>query len=311
LIVLFEPWNLGDALIAASVARVSPDRLVLACNSRWHEVLQLASNNSLNLISLDLPYVWRSEKKYFSLGDAASLKKKFPPAQQGDMKVISIRGDVRDWIAARRIFSGAFFSFNGWLQFCARKSSLLDLPFRHGFVAVRNRYKSWADATGIPFGTVEQMFALHLEKPADSPILIHVGVQWRSKQYPHVAQLAELLRRAGNHVDILAGPDDPLPDGIAESSVFRPKWHELVARIRNAGCVISNDSGAMHLAAYLGCRTLALSRCSNISEWLPPGVTALSSPSAPHGYRPVPDYWSDHILPDWPLPDEVVGSLSP
>jgi ADP-heptose:LPS heptosyltransferase len=110
-------------------------------------------------------------------------------------------------------------------------------------------------------------------------------------------------------VEILAGPDDPLPPDISADMVQRPQWPELVAQLRTARYVICNDSGPMHLAAYLGCRTLALSRCSNILEWLPPGVTAISSPSAPKGYRPVPDYWSDRILTDWAAPDEVIAYL--
>jgi hypothetical protein len=307
LILLFEPWNLGDAVIAASVARLAPDRFILACNSRWHEVL-LASNGSLNLLPLDLPYVWRTEKKFFSLGAAATLKAQFSDVQLRDTKVISIRGDVRDWLAAHRIFSGAKFGFTGWLPFCARKMSLFDLPFKHGYMTVRNRYRAWADAADIPFNELECSYS-KTERHTDAPVVIHVGAQWRSKQYPHVAELGELLTRAGSRVVILAGPNDPLPEKITNDKVQRPKWPELVTYFRTARHVICNDSGPMHLAAFLGCRTMALSCCSNTSEWLPPGVTALSSPSAPHGYRPSPDYWTDQVLPGWPEPNEVMANM--
>jgi glycosyl transferase family 9 (putative heptosyltransferase) len=310
LILLFEPWNLGDAIIAASVARLAPDRFILACNSRWHEVLTLASDGSLNLLPLNLPYVWRTDKKFFSLGDAAAtvaaLKSKTPQK----IEVVSIRGDIRDWVAAHRLFQGTAFKFTGWLPFCARKISIFDLPFKHGYLTLRNRYRAWAEATGISFGVVENAYTTHHEKRDDAPVMIHVGAQWRSKQYPHVAELAELLKSAGKRVEILAGPSDSLPTGIAADMVQRPKWPELVAHLRSARYVVTNDSGPMHLAAYLGCRTLALSRCSNITEWLPPGVTALSSPSAPRGYRPVPDYWSDRVLPNWTSPVEVMACLN-
>lgn len=309
LILLFEPWNLGDALIAASVARLAPDRVILACNSRWHEVLTLASGAPLNLLPLDLPYVWRTGKKYFSLGDAASLGSQFSIAQLRDTEIISIRGDARDWLAARRIFGGASVTFTGWLPFCARKIPLLDLPFKHGVLKVRNRYRAWAEAAGMPFCLVKQAYAVHPGKEDDAPIMLHVGAQWRSKQYPHAAELAELLRAAGNRVEILAGPDDPLPPGIPRDAVQRPAWPELIEQLRAARYVVANDSGPMHLAAFAGCRTMALSRCSNIAEWLPPGVTALSSPSAPRGYRPIPDYWSDRVLPDWPSPHEVIATI--
>jgi hypothetical protein len=310
LIVLFEPWNLGDAIIAASVARLAPERFILACNSRWHEVLTLASDSPVTLLPLDLPYVWRTDKKFFSLGDAASTAAALKSVTHQITEVISIRGDIRDWIAAHRIFRGAAFKFSGWVPFCARKISLVDLPFKYGYLNVRNRYRAWAEATGIPFSTFEGSYAVHQGKPDNSPVVIHVGAQWRSKQYPHVAELAELLKSSGKRVDILAGPNDSLPDGMSAESVQRPKWPELVAYLRCARYVVTNDSGPMHLAAYLGCQTLALSRCSNITEWLPPGVAALSSPSAPKGFRPLPEYWSDTILRDWPSPAEVLSCLN-
>jgi hypothetical protein len=308
--ILFEPWNLGDAIIAASVARTAPDQILLACNSNWHDVLRLATGDSLQLLPLDLPYVWRKDKRFFSLGDAASLRPSFNVGQHRDMKVISIRGDVRDWIAARRIFNGATFAFSGWFPFCARKISILDLPFKFGCLEVRNRYKAWAEAAAVPFNIIENTYLLHSAHFSDAPVVIHVGAQWRSKQYPHVEELVELLKSSGIRVEMLAGPNDPLPPKISPDMVQRPKWPELVARLRSARHVITNDSGPMHLAAFLGCRVIALSRCSNILEWIPAGVTALSSPSAPRGYRPVKTYWSDQILTDWPSPTDVLACLN-
>jgi hypothetical protein len=309
LIVLFEPWNLGDAIIAASVARLAPERFILACNSNWHEVLTLASNGSLQLLALDLPYVWRTDKKIFSLGDALSAAAALKSDPLRKYEIISIRGDFRDWVAAHRIFRGAGFKFSGWLPFCARKISLLDLPYKHGFLSVRNRYRAWTEAAGIPFSLLERACSLHSEKQGDAPVVIHVGAQWRSKQYPHVAELAGLLNLAGYRVEIVAGPNDQLPAGIPGDYVQRPKWPELVAQLRTARHVVTNDSGPMHLAAYLGCQTLALSRVSNVLEWLPPGAEALSSPSAPNGYRPVRGYWSDQVLHGWPSPDEVMKAM--
>ena len=310
MVLLFEPWSLGDALIAASVARLDPSRFVLACNSRWHEVLLLASNDTLNLLPLDLPYVWRTGKNFFSLGEAASFRSIFSSVQLSSSEIISIRGDIRDFLAAHRIFKGAKFSFTGWRPFLARKLAVLDRPFAAGTLPIRNRYRAWAEATGIPFGIVENSYNVRQKKEDEAAVVIHVGAQWRSKQYPHVAELIGLLTKIGRRVDILAGPDDPLPPGILADTVQRPRWPELVATLKNACYVISNDSGPMHLAAFLGCQTIALSRCSNILEWLPPGVTALSSPSTPRGYRPIPAYWSDQVLSDWPSPDEIMACLN-
>lgn len=309
MVILFEPWNLGDALSAASVARLDPSSFILACNSAWHEVLLQASDGSLNLLPLDLPYVWRTGKRFFSLGDAARLKSHFSASELRQLEVVSIRGDLRDWFAARRLFPGAVFNFSGWRPFMARKLDLFDRPFTSGAFPVRNRYRAWADAAGIPFSRIEHSYPLNTVSAPDAPVLIHVGAQWRSKQYPHVAELTELLKIAGRRVEILAGPTDTIPSGVAVENIQRPVWSKLAAQMKGAHIVIANDSGPMHLAAFLGCRVIALSRCSNIAEWLPPGVIALSSPSAPRGYRPVKDYWSDRVLPDWPAPEQVLACL--
>jgi hypothetical protein len=307
--LLYEPWNLGDAIIAASAASACPETIMLACNSRWHEVLTLISRGSLRLIPLDLPYVWRSHQGWYDLSPPPPLSDFIPESDRHDLEVISIRGDLRDWISARRTFKEARFRFSGWIPYLARWIAPLDLPYRYGMLPVRNRYRAWATAAGVPSGEIERQSRARLQSGSGGPVVIHLGAQWRSKQYPHVAELAALLEKAGHRVEMLAGPEDPLPPGIGEDVVTRPRWPELVQRLAGGSFVITNDSGPMHLAAYLGCRTLALSRCSNITEWLPPGARALSSPAAPRGYTPVRKYWSDAVLPGWRRPEEVVALL--
>lgn len=310
MILLFEPWNLGDALIAASVARLDPDRFVLACNDSWHEPLRLACGAPLRLLPLDLPYVWRSGKRFFSLGESGNLAAAFSRDELTRLEVVSIRGDLRDFLAARRIFPAARVRFTGWREFLARKCALFDRPFARGALPVRNRYRAWAEACGLPPDELERGYPTPPPRRPGAPVVIHVGAQWRSKQYPLVFELSERLEREGREVTILAGPKDPLPPGVPPARVQRPAWPRLVETLRDAELVLANDSGPMHLAAYLGCRTVALSRCSNIQEWLPPGVQALSSPLAPRGYRPLPGYWSDRILSDWPGTEAVMAALS-
>lgn len=307
--VLYEPWNLGDAIIAASIASASSDAIMLACNSRWHEVLTIISNGSLRLLPLDLPYVWRSHKGWYDLSPPPPLAHFIPDRDRHRIEVISIRGDLRDWMSAHRTFKEASFNFSGWLPYLARWVAFLDLPYRHGLLGVRNRYRAWARAAGIPFSDIEKRRQSQAPPSGQAPVIIHVGAQWRSKQYPHVADLVALLKRTGHRVEIVAGPEDPLPPGIGPDDTQRPRWPGLVQQLRSARYVITNDSGPMHLAAFLGCRTLALSRCSNIAEWLPPGARALSSPAAPRGYSPIRKYWSDAVLPGWPKPEEVIALM--
>ncbi len=200
---------------------------------------------------------------------------------------------------------------NGWLRFLGRKSALFNLPYAFGFLAVQNRYRSWADLSGVPFFQIEQTYdRTRTDAPLNGRVLIHVGAQWQSKQFPHTRSLQERLEKDGWLVTLIAGPSDRLPDGIAEDGVVRAVGIDLVTQLKTAEHVITNDSGPMHLAAFLGCRTTVLARTSPIEEWIPPGVRVLASPKIPRGYRPHRRYMSDEALPDWPSVESVSAGLN-
>jgi len=303
-LILFEPWNMGDALIAAAIALQDPTRLVLACNPRWHPLIRAAAEGLTppDLLAVDLDYVSRSRTGRWNPGSLAVLSTSTTP-------VVTIRGDIRDYNAAKKLFPDANLRSTGWLAFTARRSALLDLPFAKGWLPVRNRYRAWANIASVPWQNVEHFYQQKLAVPAPPLITIHIGAQWRSKQYPHVAKLAELLTKT-HQVQIVAAPADPLPDGIAETEVRRLIDHPLVDAFRASTHVIVNDSGPMHLAAILRCRTHPIARISPIEEWLPPATIPIEAKDAPKGYRPHPGYMSDAVIEGWPSPEEIVAHLN-
>jgi ADP-heptose:LPS heptosyltransferase len=91
--------------------------------------------------------------------------------------------------------------------------------------------------------------------------------------------------------------------------VTRAADEALIEELRSAAQVITNDSGPMHVAAFLGCRTVALVRTSPIEEWAPPATQIVRAPATPRGYRPNRRYMSDDILPGWPPVAEIVAAL--
>jgi hypothetical protein len=302
-LILFEPWSMGDALIAAAIALQEPTRLALACNSRWHDLIRAATEGvaAPKLIAADLSYVDRSRKGRW---DSGSL----PVLSTSATNVATIRGDVRDTIAARKLFPGASVRSTGWLAFAARRSALLDMPYAKGWLPVRNRYRAWASITSVPWRQVQHFYEQKLPEPASPLVTIHVGAQWRSKQYPHVARLVNLLSSIC-HVQIVAAPGDPLPNGVAETDVRRLINQPLVDAFRASSRVIVNDSGPMHLAAILRCHTSPVVRVSGIREWLPPATIPIEAKLIPRGYRPHPSYMSDSVLEGWPSPEEVLHQL--
>ncbi|WP_260736249.1 glycosyltransferase family 9 protein [Tunturiibacter lichenicola] len=302
-LILFEPWSMGDALIATAIALQDPARLVLACNSRWHDLIRAVTEGGTapELIAADLSYVDRSRKGRW---DSGSL----PVLSTSATHVASIRGDIRDTIAARKLFPRASVQSTGWLAFAARRSALLDIPYAKSWLPVRNRYRAWASIASVPWQQVQSFYEHKLPEPPSPLVTLHVGAQWRSKQYPHVARLVELLSSICR-VQIVAAPGDSLPAGIAETDVQRLINQPLVDAFRASSYVIVNDSGPMHLAAILRCRTLPVVRTSGIREWLPPATIPIEAKSTPRGYRPHPSYMSDSVLEGWPSPEEIVKNI--
>jgi pimeloyl-ACP methyl ester carboxylesterase len=302
-LILFEPWNMGDALIAAAIALQDPTRLTLACNSRWHPLIRATAEGipTPNLISTNLDYVNRGRTGRWSTGPLTAIS-------SSATDVATIRGDIRDYRAAKKLFPNAAIHSNGWLPFAARRSAFLNAPFANGWLPIRNRYRAWAEIASVPWQQVEHFYQQKLPEPSAPLITIHIGAQWRSRQYPHVAKLASLLALTGP-VQIVAGPDDPLPTAIAEVNVRRLMNQDLIDAFRLSTHVIVNDSGPMHLAALLRCRTHPIARMSAIAEWLPPATVAIESKATPKGYRPHRAYMSDTIVEGWPSPEAILHQL--
>lgn len=297
--ILFEPWNLGDAVMAFAITLQDPTRLSLACNSKWHDLLRCAAQgmNMPELISVDTGYISRNKDGHLKFGN---LPKNFV-----NTTVLSIRGDVRDYYAAKKMFPNSRIRANGWLSFLAKRSSLIDLPYARGWMPVRNRYKAWAALANIEWSDVEYYYRKKRPISNSRTVSIHVGAQWRSKQYPYVAELVELLKKT-SRVKIIAGPGDPLPNDISENDIYRLVNSDLVNAFMSSSHVIANDSGPMHLAALLRCRTLVTSRQVAIQEWLPPTVSSIESEYSPLGYAQSAEYLSDTISTGWPFPDKVI-----
>lgn len=312
--ILFEPWGLGDALIAAAILREEPSQFQLACHPQWHSAIRaaLAGTDPLNLLTAELNYTTRDRKSFFD-----SHSKGAPTPDLTASEILSIRGDFRDILAAKRLFPKAKIHAKGWSGFLARRLKLFDLPYKTGFLTVQNRYRSWCKLTGIPYTRLELTYRkLQRLVPDGSRVAIHIGAQWKSRQYPHVALLGQLLEKKGFEVNYMASPippqskrGDSLPSGLTEKKVMRLQNQDLVNEFKRSSWVITNDSGPMHLAALVGCRTRVISRISNIKEWIPPATQAILSPDAPRGYRPDPAYTSDQIVAGWPEPQQIVGTL--
>jgi heptosyltransferase-1 len=106
------------------------------------------------------------------------------------------------------------------------------------------------------------------EQGLDHYVVLSPGGGWRSKCWPaeRFAGLCRRLRESlGLRSVINAGPGDDdvaatllSASGNADPFVFRGSLGELMALLRGAACIVSGDTGPLHLAVSLGTYAVAL-----------------------------------------------------
>ncbi|MDA1044816.1 MAG: hypothetical protein O3C57_06290, partial [Verrucomicrobia bacterium] len=218
------------------------------------------------------------------------------------------RGDPRDYLRATKLYPGAKIHMSGWIPFLVWHMPFLDAPYRACRLQVMNRYDLWCRLLHIERGDLAQHFfqsdRVQIKK---HKALIHVGAQWKSKQYPFVFALIEQLSALGLDVQTVRGPGDSVPNGLR--AIEELKDDALVQAMRDSDLVITNDSGPLHLAALLGLPVFAISRVSNLAYWGPPGIFPICSASMPKGYAPPRAYFSDDPGSDWPSAQQVISII--
>lgn len=300
-IAVLEPWALGDAAIAASICRLIDRPVILLIHSKYISLIgQLLQNHPhITLKAVDLEYTKRANGKKF-IADLKRLKS----FQEDVSTVYSIRGDFRDHLVAKKLYPNAKVNMCGYDVFFARRLGFVDALLRLADIPVKNRYQQWLRL--LPTSTKDLPQQNHRPIARNARIFIHTGAQWRSKTYPYAIQVYQKLLEQGFDAIIGYGPGDPEPQGVKHVYIDS---QNLISELKAADMVMTNDSGPMHLAAFVGCRVLVIANASNIYEWLPPNTEAMTAPSMPTGYRPKPKYMSDEVLEDWPSPDQVLAKI--
>lgn len=297
--VIYEPWGLGDSCIAASVAVQSND-IALACRTLWHDVITTSmrrSGKNLQLLSADLTYGVRKPS------DASGIKPEL--ATDGACSVFSVRGDPRDYYNIYRSFKGAKIKMTGWLISLARRVSIVDFLLKR-LHPVQSRYLQWARCLGVDPSLLKSA------KPLPQKITrvgIHIGAQWKSKQYPFVVTLREQLISHGIETVVFASSTDPLPESLQENVVLRCMGAEMVDRLATCDVVVTNDSGPMHVCYLADIPFVAICGTSNAREWVPPGGAYIPAKFMPSGYKSVSTYASDQVLDGWPDVGNIIDAL--
>jgi heptosyltransferase-3 len=108
-------------------------------------------------------------------------------------------------------------------------------------------------------------------------ILLHPGAGSVRKRWPirNFLQVESMLQKDGLKPEFVLGPaEETLADDLQrpDRSVHMPSdLAELAALLESAGGYIGNDSGASHLAAYLGLPTTVIFGPADPARWAPFG----------------------------------------
>jgi ADP-heptose:LPS heptosyltransferase len=110
-------------------------------------------------------------------------------------------------------------------------------------------------------------------------VILHPGAGSPAKAWPGFGRLASRLRARGRPVVVVGGPVDAaavartvtegtVPESVVGQDLSLPC---LAALFRSAGALVGNDSGLSHLAAAVGCPTVALFGPTDPRVWAPIG----------------------------------------
>jgi ADP-heptose:LPS heptosyltransferase len=106
-------------------------------------------------------------------------------------------------------------------------------------------------------------------------VAVHPGSGSRQKNWPldQFMALARALEKRGQAIAWVLGPSEQELTLPAAALVWRDSnLPTLAARLARCRCYIGNDSGVTHLAAAVGCPTIALFGVSDAEVWAPQGI---------------------------------------
>ena len=120
------------------------------------------------------------------------------------------------------------------------------------------------------------------DQSGTQPIVLHHGSGSLRKNWPtgSFSSLAKRLRGQGHSIFWIQGPADLSPPATNEDNVFKSDDLWACAKLLSrAHLYVGNDSGITHLAAAVGCKTIALFGASNPIVWAPfgPHVQVITS----------------------------------
>ena len=289
-ILVIEPWNVGDVVLATPILRELRRRypeakISILAKPHARELLE-GSGLVDDVIPFDLPWTAQRYKLRRSLSSLREIKSLVGTlkAYRFDMTVDSrmdIRSNLLAALSGARYRIGYDIGGGGWLLTRALPSDRDNSHKVDDWLALLDLLPGSAptERSRPTLVVTEEERKRARRKLADaganaSPLIAyHPGGSHPGKRWPR-AQFEELIRNlsaslGGSHI-VFLGPDEN--DNVAwptNAIVFREPLREMMATLTECRVLVCNDSGPMHVADALGVPVVAIFEIGN-PQWFGP-----------------------------------------
>lgn len=292
-ILVIEPWNIGDVVLATPIlselrARFPNAHIAILAKPYARELLE-ESGLVDEVIECDLPWTAQTNKYRVTpavLRDLRGLIRRLR-RQRFDV-TLDARMDIRSNVLAAAIGARRRIGYDvgggDWLVTDALPSERDETHRIEDWLALIQRLEGATSPRTIgrraPTLTVSERERAAAEKMLATlvggghpTIGYHPGGSHPGKRWPHErfeALIAEVKGSVGGRHVVFLGPDDDVtgtwPVGTA---VLRPSLRELMALVSCCDLFVCNDSGPMHIADALGIPVVAIFEVGN-PKWFGP-----------------------------------------
>jgi ADP-heptose:LPS heptosyltransferase len=297
-ILVIEPWNIGDVVLATPMLstlreRFPRARVSLLAKSHAADLLK-GSGLVDEVIVADLPWTAQQRKYRLTPSVVVALRKLVSELRKRHFDVtIDARMDIRSNILAAttgaRQRIGYDIGGGGWLLTDTLPSNRDEAHKVEDWLALIGRL----DGSPTPLNVERVAPKLVVEEgetnaarktltaeAGDAPPTIgyhpggsHAGKRWPRERFEQL--IAHLKQTVGGRHVVFVGPEetglDQWPAGV---TVVQPSLRELMALISCCDVFVSNDSGPMHIADSLGVPVVAIFEVGNPQWFGPSGARA-------------------------------------
>ncbi|MDB6174714.1 MAG: hypothetical protein JWL59_4025 [Chthoniobacteraceae bacterium] len=272
-ILILELWGLGDlSFLTLFLKQVRGEFRVTLVGKAHAAALLRESFPEVEFLEFDAP--WTKFRGKYELA-------KWPWPKLGRLvqalrsrrfdAAVSVRPDPRDhflmWLTgARQRFGFAGPGSRPFLTNALHRPSIRQHKvedWRLLTTAITGRDASLLNPWLDPNAAVSTSVQTELKSLSRPLITVHTGAQMKVRRWPEVF-FRDILKRIRNEFDVYIAlvPD---PDGygagladLADRTFSSLNFPELLTLLRCSSVLLCNDSGPGHLAAALGCPTIAL-----------------------------------------------------